>query len=152
MQVWRRIQSDPYEPDSCETGIRPGFELVGTTDMGITEFLDTNEGAGLAPGNTYCYRLVALYPSPRSAESKVSEEFCITIDVDVPLVTNVSVEETHAETGEILVRWAPAYDVDTDQYPGAYQYELLRAEGFTGDQYLTPLTLTPDTVVTDTPN
>lgn len=149
MQVWRRIESDPYEPDSCETGIRPGYELVGTTNMDITEFLDTNEGEGLAPGNTYCYRLVAAFPSPRSGESKVSEEFCITIDVDVPLVTNVSIEETDPQNGEILVRWTPPYDIDTEQYPGPYQYELIRAEGLRGDQNITSLTITPDTVFTD---
>lgn len=149
MQIWRRIQSDPYEPDSCETGIRPGYELVGTTDMNVTEFLDTNDGEGLAPGNTYCYRLVAAYPSPRSGESKVSEEFCITIDVDVPLVTNVSIEETDASNGEILVRWTPPYDIDTEQYPGPYQYELIRSDGFTGSQNETSLIITPDTVFRD---
>jgi gliding motility-associated-like protein len=149
MQVWRRIQSDPYEPDSCETGIRPGYELVGTTNMGITEFLDTNDGEGLAPGNTYCYRLVAGYPSPRAGESKVSEEICITVDVDVPLITNVSIEETDASNGEVLVRWTPPYDIDTEQYPGPYQYELIRSEGFTGNQNQLSLIITPDTVFTD---
>src|SRR5690606_15801376 len=150
MQVWRRIQSDPYEPDSCETGIRPGFELVGTTEMGITEFLDNNDESGLAPGNTYCYRLVAEFPSPRSGESKVSEEFCITVDVDVPLITNVSIEETNSESGEILVKWTPPYDIDTEQYPGPYLYELLRAEGFTGEQNQVSVTTTSDTVFIDT--
>ena len=149
MQVWRRIQSDPYEPDSCETGIRPGYELVGTTDMGITSFLDSNEGEGLAPGNTYCYRLVAAYPLPRSGESRVSEEICITVDVDVPLITNVSIEETDPTNGEVLVRWTPPYDIDTEQYPGPYQYELIRSEGFTGSQNQLSLIITPDTVFTD---
>src|SRR5690606_32640768 len=132
-----------------ETGIRPGYELVGTTDMDQTEFLDTNDGEGLAPGNTYCYRLVAGFPSPRSGESKVSEEFCITVAVDVPLITHVSVETTQAENGEILVRWTPPYDIDQDQYPGPYQYELIRSEGFEGDQNMVPLIITPDTVFTD---
>jgi gliding motility-associated-like protein len=150
MQVWRRTHSDPYEPDSCETGIRPGYELVGTTNMDATEFMDTNEGEGLAPGNTYCYRLVAQFPSPRLGESIVSEEFCITVDVDVPLITNVSIEETHTENGEILVRWTPPYDIDTEQYPGPYEYELLRGEGFSGNQTLTSLTVTSDTVFVDT--
>jgi len=149
MQVWRRIQSDPYEPDSCETGIRPGYELVGTTNMDITSFLDSNDGEGLAPGNTYCYRLVAAYPLPRAGESKVSEEICITVDVDVPLITNVSIEETDATNGEVLVRWTPPYDIDTEQYPGPYQYELIRSEGFTGNQNQLSLIITPDTVFTD---
>ncbi len=150
MQVWRRINSDPYEPDSCETGIRPGYELVGSTDIDTFNFLDDNDGAGLSPGNTYCYRLVATYPTPRSGESIVSEEICITMEVDVPLITNVSIENTATDDGEILVRWTPPYDIDQEQYPGPYEYGLIRSQGFTGDQNQSSVTLTSDTVFVDT--
>lgn len=150
MQVWRRINSDPYEPDSCETGIRPGYELVGTTNIEEISFTDTNEGMGLSPGNTYCYRLVAAFPAPRSGESYVSEEICITVDVDVPIITNVSVENTDPESGEMLVRWTPPYDIDTDLYPGPYSYELIRNQGFMGQSNTTSLITTTDTVFTDT--
>ena len=150
MQVWRRINSDPYEPDSCETGIRAGYELVGTTDMNTFDFLDTNMGEGLAPGNTYCYRLVAGFPSPRSGESIVSEEICVTIDVDVPLITNVSVEATDPALGQIFVRWTPPYDIDRTQFPGPFTYELLRNNGFTGNQNRVSVISTSDTSFTDT--
>ncbi len=150
MQVWRRLNSDPYEPDSCETGIRAGYELVGTTDMNTFNFIDDNNGEGLAPGNTFCYRLVAAYPTPRLGESIVSEEICITVDVDVPLITNVSVEETDTDSGEILVRWTPPYDIDRDQFPGPFTYELLRHTGFTGNQNRVSVVSTSDTVFTDT--
>ncbi|MCL6260745.1 gliding motility-associated C-terminal domain-containing protein [Aquiflexum sp. TKW24L] len=150
MQVWRRINSDPYEPDSCETGIRAGYELVGTTNMSTFNFLDTNMGEGLAPGNTYCYRLVAGFPAPRSGQSIVSEEICITIDVDVPLITNVSVEATDSESGEIFVKWTPPYDIDRTQFPGPFTYELLRNNGFTGSQNRVSVISTSDTTFTDT--
>ncbi|GAB2625961.1 T9SS type B sorting domain-containing protein [Belliella aquatica] len=150
MQVWRRLNSDPYEPDSCETGIRAGYELVGTTDMGTFNFLDTNNQNGLAPGNTYCYRLVAAFPTPRLGESIVSEEFCVTIDVDVPLITNVSVEETDAENGEIFIKWTPPYDIDRDQFPGPFTYELIRSVGFMGNQSRESILTTSDTLFTDT--
>lgn len=150
MQIWRRINSDPYEPDSCETGIRPGYELIGITDMNTFNFMDLNGEEGLAPGNTYCYRLVATYPAPRLGESVVSDEICITIDVDVPIITNVSIEETNTETGEIFVKWTPPYDIDQTQFPGPYTYELLRSEGFTGTQNRTSLGITSDTLFTDT--
>ncbi|WP_158859143.1 T9SS type B sorting domain-containing protein [Lunatibacter salilacus] len=150
IQIWRRINSDPYEPDSCETGIRAGYELVGTTDIDTFNFKDTNQGMGLSPGNTYCYRLVATYPSPRSGLSVVSEEICITVDVDVPLITNVSIEDTDVDDGEILVRWTPPYDIDQELYPGPYQYELIRAQGFMGMQNLSSVIITGDTVFTDT--
>ncbi|WP_018474520.1 T9SS C-terminal target domain-containing protein [Echinicola pacifica] len=150
MEIWRSVNSNPYTPDSCETGIRDGYELIGTTNMSTFEFEDNNNGTGLAPGNTYCYRLVASYPQPRGGESKVSEEFCITIDVDVPIITNVSVENTDAVTGEIDVKWTPPYDIDTQQYPGPYEYQLLRSQGFMGNSNLELVTTTSDTLFTDT--
>ncbi len=149
MQIWRRINSDPYEPDSCETGIRPGYELIGTTDMATFSFKDLNGGEGLAPGNTYCYRLVAAYPQPRAGESIVSDEICITIDVDVPIITNVSVEATDPVKGEIFVKWTPPYDIDKTQFPGPYSYELIRNNGFTGSQGRISLGVTTDTLFTD---
>lgn len=149
MQIWRRINSDPYEPDSCETGIRPGYELIGTTDMATFSFKDLNGGEGLAPGNTYCYRLVAAYPQPRAGESIVSDEICITIDVDVPIITNVSVEATDPVNGEIFVKWTPPYDIDKTQFLGPYSYELIRNNGFTGSQGRISLGVTSDTLFTD---
>jgi len=150
MQVWRRINSDPYLPDSCETGIRAGYQLVGTTDMETFNFLDENGGDGLAPGNTYCYRLVAGFPQPRSGESIVSEEICITIDVDVPIITNVSIEATNSNAGEIFVKWTPPYDIDRTQYPGPFTYELFRRTGFTENSGSVSLGVTADTLFTDT--
>ncbi|MDO8965952.1 gliding motility-associated C-terminal domain-containing protein [Algoriphagus sp.] len=149
MQIWRRINSDPYQPDSCETGIRAGYELIGITDMATFSFNDLNGGEGLAPGNTYCYRLVAGFPQPRSGESIVSQEICITIDVDVPIITNVSIEETDPATGEIFIKWTPPYDINKIQFPGPYTYELLRSEGFTGNTNRTSLGVTSDTLFTD---
>lgn len=149
MQVWRRLNSDPYEPDSCETGIRAGFELIGTTNMTTFAFTDKNGGEGLAPGNTYCYRLVATFPTPRLGESIVSKEICITIDVDVPILTNVSITTTDEKDGEIFVKWTPPYDLDKVQFPGPYSYELLRSEGFTGAQNRLSLGKTTDTLFTD---
>lgn len=149
MQIWRRINSNPYEPDSCETGIRSGYTLVGITDMQTFSFTDLNSGEGLAPGNTYCYQLVAAFPAPRSGESIVSDEICITIDVDVPIITNVSIEATDPQSGEIFVKWTPPYDIDKTQFPGPYSYELLRSEGFTGIQNRTSLGITSDTLFTD---
>ena len=149
MQVWRRLNSDPYEPDSCETGIRAGFELIGTTNMTTFNFTDKNGGEGLAPGNTYCYRLVATFPTPRLGESIVSKEICITIDVDVPILTNVSITATDEKDGEIFVKWTPPYDLDKVQFPGPYSYELIRSEGFTGAQNRLSLGKTTDTLFTD---
>jgi gliding motility-associated-like protein len=149
MQIWRRINSDPYLPDSCETGVRAGYELIGTTNMETANFFDLNGGEGLAPGNTYCYRLVAGYPQPRAGESIVSKELCITIDVDVPIITNVSIEVTDPAIGEIFVKWTPPYDIDRTQFPGPFTYELFRRTGFNGNANQISLGVTADTLFVD---
>ncbi len=96
MQIWRRINSFDYTPDDCETGIRDGagYELVDIVPISQRTYLDDNAGEKLSPGNTYCYRLVAVFPQPRGGESKVSLEACATLPIDAPVITNVSIENT----------------------------------------------------------
>jgi gliding motility-associated-like protein len=68
----------------------------------------------------------------------------------VPLITNVSVEATDTEAGEIFVKWTPPYDIDRTQFPGPFTYELLRNNGFTGSQNRVSVISTSDTSFTDT--
>jgi hypothetical protein len=71
--------------------------------------------------------------------------------VDVPLITNVSVEATTVtEAGEIFVKWTPPYDIDRTQFPGPFTYELLRNNGFTGSQNRVSVISTSDTSFIDT--
>jgi gliding motility-associated-like protein len=73
----------------------------------------------------------------------------VTLAIDVPVLTNVSVEQTSAEAGEVYVRWTSPLEIDPAQFPPPYTYELLRGTGFGGGE-LTSLTTTTDTVFTDT--
>jgi hypothetical protein len=140
MQVWRKIDGASFEPDNCQTGMPAlGYDLVGTVvlhptgplSVPVTEFVDTNNGRGLAPGARYCYRLVAVFPSPRGGESYVSKDTCVgPILADVPVITHVSVEQTDLSNGLIKVSWLEPFDADVVQFPPPYHYEIWRAVGF----------------------
>ena len=151
MQVWRREGSYGFTPDNCQTGIPEGggYELVEEVNINNASFSDDNGGEGFAAGATYCYRLVAVWPLPGGGESYASEEACVTLAIDVPVLTNVSVEQTSAEAGEVYVRWTSPLEIDPAQFPPPYTYELLRGTSFGGGE-LTSLTTTTDTVFTDT--
>ncbi|HZB13663.1 MAG TPA: gliding motility-associated C-terminal domain-containing protein [Chryseolinea sp.] len=140
MQVWRKVDGSPFEPDNCETGMPEslGYQLI--TEVGIkdenqipiTAYTDTNGGRGLAPGARYCYRLVAIFPFPKGGESYVSKDTCIgPILADVPIMTHVSVEKTDVSAGEIRVSWKRPFEADPSQFPKPYRYALYRALGFT---------------------
>lgn len=130
MQVFRRVDSFEFDPTGCNVGIpdEAGYELIAEVGIGESEFLDNNEGEGLAPGATYCYRLVAVFPQPEGGESYASQEVCVTIEAFAPVITEVSVEETDASNGEIRVSWLPPFDLDTVNF----QYEVYRSTGLSG--------------------
>lgn len=129
IQVWRRVDTNPFVPGNCETGLplNAGYEMVGDTTANATSFVDDNNGLRLQPGVTYCYRLVAVFAD--GVESYASEEFCISTVFDAPVITNVTVEQTHATAGSILVKWMAPTEIDPADFPPPYLYELYRIEG-----------------------
>lgn len=143
IEVYRRVDSFPFTPPECVTGIPDflGYSKIGETSATATTFVDTNLRRGLAPGAQYCYRLVAFFPQPRGGESYVSAEICVPpIEADAPVITNVSVDRTNTQTtttGQITVKWRSPFDVNRTQFPPPYRYEVWRAEGFTGTNRLT---------------
>lgn len=129
IQVWRRVDSYPYDPGNCETGMLDflGYELIDTVPVSDeSRYEDDNGGAGLAPGATYCYRLVAIFPSPEGGESYMSDEMCIDVIADAPVITNVTVNETSETDGEIGIRWVRPLDLDPNE---EFSYEVYRGEG-----------------------
>lgn len=151
IQVWRRVDNGELSVDDCQTGMPAGsgYELVATRGITDFPFRDTNNGKGLTPGATYCYRIVAVFPQPEGGESKVSEEVCVTMPASVPLLTNVSVLETSEENGDILVRWVPPLEIDSAKFQPPYTYDLYRASGFSGGAYELVLENTSDTSFVD---
>lgn len=140
--VWRREGSNPFMPDSCTPGLagRGYTELTFVTKQeqnGRYFFRDVN----VERGRTYCYRVIAKFARLSAGgypynlvESLPSEEVCVQLPRDLPLITNASVEVTSPIVGEMRVCWSKpvAEDLDTIINHGPYRYQVLRAPGLTG--------------------
>lgn len=137
--VWRKEGSNLFEPDTCQPGLGgKGYtELVLVTRQmqdGRYFYKDTE----VQRGRTYCYRVEAKFARLSGGgypynlvESLPSDEVCVQLPRDLPLITNVSVDETDAANGQIMVKWSkpdPA-DLDTTINAGPYRYQLLRGTG-----------------------
>ncbi|MBA4058009.1 MAG: hypothetical protein C0490_25050, partial [Marivirga sp.] len=149
-QIWRKVDSNPYTPGYCEIGIRSGsgYQLINVIPGTTLTFIDTNFGNGLSPGARYCYRIVSLVTDTKSY---VSEELCIgPVRADAPVITHVSVEKTDADDGRIRVSWRSPFDIDKNQFPEPYEYEIYRADGFIGDTGIAKAGYTSDTTFLDT--
>ncbi|MCJ8164952.1 gliding motility-associated C-terminal domain-containing protein [Pontibacter sp. E15-1] len=103
MRVYRREGPSGFVPGPCETGVpaSTGYVLIGEVPAGSTRFDDNTVQAGVE----YCYIIYAVFPSPGRGESLASNEACIGVDQDIPYLTNVTVDQTDATTGQITVKW-----------------------------------------------
>ena len=148
MEVWRRIDSQPFTPPECVTGMPSalGFTLIATVPIGTTAFRDDFNKAGLPAGALICYRLVAVYPSSNGnstlgASSYVSQEQCIgPVVADEPIMTNVTVDSTGVNNGRITVRWRSPFALDPVLFEKPYRFDVYRAEGFAGETAVTKVT------------
>ncbi|MGB3801908.1 MAG: gliding motility-associated C-terminal domain-containing protein [Lewinella sp.] len=143
--VWRREGSNNFAPDTCETGLA-GRGYTELTDTEISDLADGRyffEDDDVQRGRTYCYRIVAAMarrtPSTglifEDIESIPSQEVCVQLARDIPLLTKVDVIATDATTGEIDVCWIlpDPNSLDTIQNTGPYRYVLSRAVGQTSE-------------------
>jgi gliding motility-associated-like protein len=123
IRVYRKTGANPYEPDFCETGVRPGYRKVADLAPGATAFDDTNGGVEFSQGVDYCYRVVAVYPG--DAESQPSGEVCLHTRNDQPLMTMVSNDSLDLASGRMRVRWVAPKDIEP-YYTSPYSYRLIR--------------------------
>lgn len=146
--IWRRIGSKDVRLDTC----RPGLEGQGYTLLdyqfsnvvgGKHQYIDDSA----EKGRTYCYRILAEFARKSSGgypfnfvQSLTSEEVCLQLSRDQPLLLNVDVTETDNINGEIYVRWTRpvAKELDTLKHPGPYVYEVLRRERNNGNFAFVP--------------
>jgi hypothetical protein len=136
MEVWRRVDSFPGAVGPCVTGIPDsfGYTKIATVPIGTTKYTNT----GLASGARYCYRLVAIFPLPKGGKSIVSDEKCMKpFTADRAVITHVTIDKTDDKNGQITVRWLDPFDIDKVNFPPDYEYEVYRAEGFSGKAKLT---------------
>ncbi|MDA3881922.1 MAG: gliding motility-associated C-terminal domain-containing protein [Bacteroidales bacterium] len=146
--VYRSKKPILYTPSYCEYGmpaeLSEDYTFVGSASNGDSSFIDTYDDWGVSPGFTYCYRLFSVYKTD-TVSSYISDETCVTVEPVTPVITNVSVENTSCDDGEIMVTWTIPRDIDTLLYPKPYEYSLLRAEGFSTDNFTEILHVTDNT-------
>ncbi|MBP7809439.1 MAG: gliding motility-associated C-terminal domain-containing protein [Bacteroidia bacterium] len=136
-KVYRKANCDPWVHSPCETGVPPssGFGYIGqTTSINDTTFTDTNGGVGLAHGVSYSYVVVAVYAD--GSLSYASNQVCVQLKRDVPIVINVDVLATSTSTGQVFVRWvkpiANLSNLDTTILTGPYEFRISAKQGLSG--------------------
>ncbi|MFO7616427.1 MAG: gliding motility-associated C-terminal domain-containing protein [Bacteroidales bacterium] len=132
-RVYRRINPVSFNPGECQTGVPPelGYQLVGTVNGHLTtQFIDNNKGHGLEQATDYCYRVIAWFAD--GAESFASEEACARLVRGLPLITQVSVEETSTVTGKMRISWRVPNEEELAGATGPYRYLLFRSPGMFG--------------------
>lgn len=132
-RVYRSLGPSAWVPLQCETGVSPtsGYQLIATiNESNPTSFRDDGNGQGLAPGNDYCYLITALFAD--GAESKAGSPSCARLRRDLPVITHVSNDSLDLVPGRVLVKWSQPSELDTQQFPGPYEYKLFRLNGITG--------------------
>ncbi|HXB11238.1 MAG TPA: gliding motility-associated C-terminal domain-containing protein, partial [Bacteroidia bacterium] len=142
--IYRHTDCFKWVHGPCVTGVPPGsgYTLIGTNYGGVndTTYLDNNGGKGLVSGLSYDYMVVANYPLPDGSVSYASNDTCVKIKLDVPVIINASVDSTASATGRIFVRWIKPFpdpaDLDTTKNPGPYAYVLKRATGLSGSNFV----------------
>lgn len=135
-KIYRKNGLSGFVPDHCETGVPSytGYVLVGEkNNINDTIFTDSNSGAGLIHGIEYCYIVIAYFID--DAESYASNEACTTLVKDIPIITNVSVNNTDASNGSIYIAWSKPTEMDTIQIPGPYEYKIYHSNSINGNNF-----------------
>ena len=126
-RIYRKSGPTGFVPDSCQTGVPAelGYKLIYQgSDNNEISYTDDNFTQGLIPGVIYCYLIIAYFAD--GAESYASEEICAKLKKDVPILTNIDVEETDLSEGIINLAWSKPNEHDIIVYPGPYKYRILR--------------------------
>lgn len=151
--IYRKNQYYGYSPSYCETGVPSytGYQRIVIIDSPYADsYLDNNNTLGLIQGYEYCYMVVAYYDD--YAESYASNEMCSELIKGIPVITNVSVEETAIDTGKIYLAWSAPKDFDTILAPGPYKYLIYRSPDMWGQNFtlIDSLSSINDTIYYDT--
>lgn len=147
--IYRRITPSGYEPDFCEVGVP---ENLGYTKIAFVEgyFNTSYNDYSASQGQEYCYLITAVFPD--EAEGYASDEVCAVLIRGIPTITNVSVNSTDDNNGEIYIAWSKPTEIDVGEAPGPYQYVLYRSEGYFGENLIEIATINniDDTSFVDT--
>ncbi len=149
-RIYRKEGESPVGGDTICCNNTPenlGFQLIGTSVIndpanGViawtdTTFIDTT----VEYGKTYCYVIVGNINENPISEGILtcpSNQVCVYIANEAPLLTNVSVEETDAVAGKMFLAWTQPKEVDSSGViaPRPLNYSLYRADGQAGTNFL----------------
>lgn len=141
--IWRRIGSKDVQRDTCNPGLDgQGYNLINYQYQDSLNGKYIFRDEGVVKGRTYCYRVLAEFARTSSGgypynfvQSLTSDEVCLQLSRDQPLILNVDVTETSQTNGEIFIRWTKpiASELDTIKRPGPYTYQLYRRVSGTGN-------------------
>lgn len=139
-KVYRKSDCVPWIHGYCEVGVPAytGFVYIGhTLDINDVQFLDNNNGVGLSQGTNYSYIVYALYVD--GSESYASNQVCVQLKRDVPILINVDVRATSTSTGSVFVRWIKPLlgnnALDTTVVTGPYEFRLMHYDGYPNAPY-----------------
>jgi gliding motility-associated-like protein len=150
--IYRREGCTNASVDVCKPSLPAGYVQIGRVPATQTSFDDKN----IRPGVQYSYRVSGLFLQGNGSlvEGAVSDESCFQLPRTMSVITNVTVDKTDTQTGEITVKWTrPPFD--RALVPGPYEYRLLRSTGQNTTAYSevgripTALDTRADTVFTD---
>ncbi len=132
-EIFRRQGGGSWNQDTVCCTSNPtttGYTLIGINQghNNIT-FLDDNGGQGFDYGVEYCYIVRAFFRN--GMRTCTTDEVCVQIEKDFPILLKDSVAVTDPALGEIQVEWSLPIGVDPI-FPGPYTYHLLRADGISG--------------------
>ena len=130
-KIYRKDKTlDEYEPGVCETGIREGsgYHLIAEIHDGkTTVYVDNDGGQGLPSGFVYTYRITATFAD--GAESQPSPPQYKILVRGLIAMTNVSVENTDENTGNVFVAWTtPLEPIDPQLMVAPFKYHLQIAD------------------------
>jgi len=132
-RIYRKNYCDTIIPGPCETGVPAywGYTYIGSTNAITTTYTDK----GLAFAKNYSYIIEAYYKD--GSTSIASANKCINmLALDVPVITNVSVQTTSNSSGSIWVHWvkplAGPGNFDSIANPPPYECRIMQAQGMNG--------------------
>ena len=132
--IYRKIDTSYWDTTVCENGIpaQAGFKRIAKIiGQDSSKFFDNDNGKGLTPGITYCYRITAIYLSEGNfelIEGYASTEVCGTQKKELPVITHVSILETNASNGIVYLDWSKPTQIDTTIFTGPYENRILKSK------------------------
>jgi gliding motility-associated-like protein len=150
--VFRKESCSNVKLDACApNSTNPtalGYTEVTRLPINTITFTDDNKGFGFRRGVSYSYRIQVLFALPAGGSSVASDEACLDLPAQMPVITNVTVDSTSATKGVITVKWTKAQNLKEGDLPAPIQYRLFRATDLNGTAYTQVGTIPTDLKLT----